>query len=111
SVTLANVGQLQGGVSLLPDAEPDDGLLDIAVVQASAWPEWLSVCWSVIRRRVWEERTVALLKVEQATLIFSRPQAFQYDGEMAGKVKRLEVEVLPGAVRVMVPTQIPALTP
>lgn len=103
SVTMANVGQLQGGVSLMPDAEPDDGLLDIAVVQASALPEWLRVFWSVIRRRVWEEPAVALLKVEKATLDFSRRQAFQYDGETAGEVKRLEVEVLKHAVRVMVP--------
>jgi diacylglycerol kinase family enzyme len=32
TVLVGNVGTLQGGVPLLPDAEPDDGVLDVAVV-------------------------------------------------------------------------------
>ncbi len=103
SVTMANVGQLQAGLSLIPDAQPDDGLLDIAVVEAYAFPDWLRVFWSVIRRRVWEEPNVSLLKVEKAVLEFARSQPFQFDGESAGRIRRLEVEVLPGAVQVMVP--------
>jgi diacylglycerol kinase family enzyme len=32
TVLIGNVGCLQGGVALLPDATPDDGLLDVAVL-------------------------------------------------------------------------------
>ena len=33
---IGNVGSLQGNVRLLPDAVPDDGVLDVAVLAARA---------------------------------------------------------------------------
>ena len=37
-VIIGNVGSLQGNVRLLPDAVPDDGVLDVAVLAARAGP-------------------------------------------------------------------------
>ena len=51
SVLVANVGQLQGGIRLLPDAEPDDGWLDVAVLNPRRLRHWVELGWAVIRRR------------------------------------------------------------
>jgi diacylglycerol kinase family enzyme len=40
SVLIANVGRLQGGVRLLTEAEPDDGVLDIAVLTPRTLRNW-----------------------------------------------------------------------
>jgi diacylglycerol kinase (ATP) len=47
-VIVGNVGSLQGNVRLLPDAAPDDGLLDVAVLAASGW---LRLAADVLLRR------------------------------------------------------------
>lgn len=105
SITIANAGTLQGGIPLLPDAKMDDGLVDIAVVHASALPEWLRVVWNILLRRVHQEPTVDLYQCRTARLYFRRRQNFQYDGESVGQVHRLSIEVYPAAVSVMVPKE------
>jgi len=51
SVLVANVGTLQGGLRLLPDAAPDDGLLDVAVLMPPRRRNWLPLAWAIIRHR------------------------------------------------------------
>lgn len=45
SVLVANVGRLQGGVTLLTDAAPDDGYFDIAVLSPRNLRHWLALGW------------------------------------------------------------------
>ena len=50
SVLIANVGRLQGGVRLLSEAEPDDGVLDVAVLTPRTLRNWAALGWGLIRR-------------------------------------------------------------
>ena len=50
-VIAGNVGSLQGNIQLLPDAVPDDGVLDIAVLAAWGWTGWLRLATDVLLRR------------------------------------------------------------
>jgi hypothetical protein len=45
------VGSLQGNVRLLPDAVPDDGVLDVAVLAARGWTGWVRLAADVLLRR------------------------------------------------------------
>ncbi|WP_281883088.1 diacylglycerol/lipid kinase family protein [Agromyces rhizosphaerae] len=54
SVLIANLGDLPGNVELIPDAEVDDGRLDVAVLQPKGFLGWLQV-W---RRVTWENRVL-----------------------------------------------------
>ena len=48
SVVVGNAGLLPGGFPLLPDARPDDGLLDVGILAPSAWPTGPgsgTACW------------------------------------------------------------------
>jgi YegS C-terminal NAD kinase beta sandwich-like domain len=51
SVLVANVGRLQGGIRLLAEAEPDDGVRDIAVLTPRTLWHWAALGWGVIRRK------------------------------------------------------------
>ena len=51
AVIVGNVGWLQGGVPLLPDARPDDGVLDAVVLIAGGLAGWLAVAADILLRR------------------------------------------------------------
>ncbi len=49
TVIVGNVGRLQGGVNLLPDAEPDNGQMDVAVLAPRNLGHWIQTAFAVLR--------------------------------------------------------------
>jgi diacylglycerol kinase family enzyme len=56
TLIVGNVGWLRGGLPLLPDARPDDGMLDAVVLIARGLPGWLAVAAEVLLRRPDQEQ-------------------------------------------------------
>ena len=102
SVLIANVGRLQGGVRLLSEAVPDDGVLDIAVLTPRTLRNWAALGWGLMRRsdRVPSMEVFRGAKVE---VISNRPQPRQLDGDLIETGDRLIAEVIPGAFWLCVP--------
>ncbi len=101
-IIVGNVGALQGGVALLPGAEPDDGLLDVMVLTARGWSGWLALTADVMLRR---ERTgrIARTVFRELRVQLDRPQLWELDGEVMGTTRQLVVAVQPGQLLVRVP--------
>ena len=51
TVLVGNVGRLQGGLELLPDAAADDGLLDVVVVAPRTLRDWIRLAWRIVSPR------------------------------------------------------------
>ncbi|MEU8659407.1 diacylglycerol/lipid kinase family protein [Actinoplanes philippinensis] len=102
SVLIANVGRLQGGLRLLNEAQPDDGVLDIAVLTPNTLRTWIALGSALIRR---SERVPALevFRGSRIEVISNRPQPRQLDGDLIGSSDRLAVGVLPRALWLCVP--------
>ena len=108
SVMVANMGLLQGGLIVVPDAWPDDGQLDIAILKAETLNGWLHLAASAVLRRLRQDPNVEYLKTRRVKIELSRPQPLQYDGEEAtSEIRAFSVEVLPAAIEVMVPGNSP----
>ncbi len=102
TVIIGNVGRLQGGVRLLSEAEPDDGLLDVAVLSPRTLRHWIALGWGVIRRH----HAVPLMETFTASrveVISNRSQPRQLDGDLIEAGKRLLVTVRPKALLLCVP--------
>jgi diacylglycerol kinase family enzyme len=102
SVLIANVGRLQGGVRLLTDAQPDDGLFDVAVLTPGSLRQWTALAWAVIRRR----RRVPSMEVFRGTRVevrTDRPRMRQLDGDLIAPAPRLLAEMTPNALWLCVP--------
>ncbi|GAA0452973.1 sphingosine kinase [Actinoplanes capillaceus] len=102
SVLIANVGRLQGGLRLLSEAQPDDGVLDIAVLTPNTLRTWMALAWALIRR---SERVPALevFRGSRIEVISNRPQPRQLDGDLIRSSDRLAVGILPQALWLCVP--------
>jgi len=103
SVLVANVGRLQGGVRLLPDAEPDDGCLDVAVLTPRTLRHWVSLVWAVLLRH----RRVPRMEVHRGRRVVitsDRPQPRELDGDLIDPGRTLRVAIRPRALWLCVPT-------
>ena len=101
-IIVGNVGALQGGVVLLPGAEPDDGVLDLMVLTARGWSGWLALTADVMLRRTRTGR-VARSEFRELRVQLDRPQLWELDGEVMGMTRQLVVVVQPGQLLVRVP--------
>ncbi|MES2095040.1 MAG: diacylglycerol kinase family protein [Actinomycetota bacterium] len=118
TIIIGNCGSLPGGILLIPDAKPDDGILDIAALKPSGpfgWIKvWNKVAWEngVLRKsalgRSIIDLTADVKDVLYATgtdlrMTVEQPQEFQLDGDEFGEAKSVHAWVEPGALTVKIP--------
>jgi diacylglycerol kinase family enzyme len=121
-VLVGNVGTVQGGMTLLPDARPDDGLLDLLVLDPRGPGGWLRAVRTLMRRSSTSTppgsvRTlpsgddsgtgvpVEFFTFKRADITFDTPQSRELDGDPVGPGMRLTAEVRPGALTVLLPSR------
>jgi len=102
-VLVGNLGRLQGRLPVLPDAEPDDGLLDVAVLRTRTVADWVKVAVRVLARRRRDDRQMETFRARRVEVRCDRPQPIERDGDPAGPTDRLVVEVVPSALTLCVP--------
>ncbi|WP_309615247.1 diacylglycerol kinase family lipid kinase [Salinibacterium sp.] len=118
TIIVGNCGLLPGGLLLMPDAKPDDGILDVAALRPRGpfgWAKvWRKVAWEngVLRKSALGRRIIDLsADVRDVTYVTGRtmrmtveePQDFQLDGDEFGEAKSVHTWVDPGALTVKVP--------
>lgn len=118
TVIIGNCGLLPGGFLLIPDAQPDDGLFDIAVLRPRGTFGWLKV-WNKI---AWENgvlrhsalgrsiidltsdaKDVLYVKGKDLHMTVEEPQEFQLDGDEFGAAKAVRAWIDMHALLVKVP--------
>ena len=107
SVMVVNMGGLQGGIELIPDAHPDDGALEVAILKAERITDWLRLLASAVGSSPGNTSLLEYHKVRRVTVALNRPQPLQFDGETAGDVRSFTVEIIPKAVQVLLPIANP----
>lgn len=102
TVVVGNVGRLQGGVELLPDASPGGGQFDVAILTPRTLGQWAALAWGVARRnRQVHHREV--LRGSRITVTSDRDEPRQLDGDVIDPGRTLAVAVRPGALEICVP--------
>jgi YegS/Rv2252/BmrU family lipid kinase len=106
-IIVGNVGTLQGGLPLLPGAQPDDGRLDMVVLTARTLAGWLAVALHVLLRRPGATARVIRRTCTEVSVEVDRAHRWEIDGEVMGRTRELIVTVRPGALLVRVPATSP----
>jgi YegS/Rv2252/BmrU family lipid kinase len=101
-VLIGNLGRLQGGLPVMPDARPDDGLLDVAVLQTRTVLDWLALAARVLLRRR-RDPQLELFQARRVEIHCDTPQPVERDGDPADARDHLVVEVVPKALTLCVP--------
>ena len=102
TVVVGNVGRLQGNIPLLPDAVPDDGVLDVVVIATRNILDWARVGTRVMRRADVPDRRMERFTAKHVVIEASHSQPRQLDGDVIEDGRRLDIQVEAGALLVKV---------
>jgi YegS/Rv2252/BmrU family lipid kinase len=102
-VLIGNLGRLQGGLPVMPDARPDDGLLDVAVLRTRTLLDWLALAVRVLLRRRRKDPQLESFQARRVEIDCDQPQPVERDGDPADPRDHLVVEVVPAALTLCVP--------
>jgi diacylglycerol kinase family enzyme len=104
ALIVGNVGWLRGGLPLLPDARPDDGMLDAVVLIPRGLTGWLSVAADIALRRPAHGR-IYRVQFTELRVTLGREQPWELDGEVMGSTRQLTVVAQPGALVLRMPPE------
>jgi diacylglycerol kinase family enzyme len=101
---IANVGTLIAGLELLPESEPDDGLLEVLVFEPTTSTDYVRSSWSVLRGHSNDaDPARTLLRGRKVVVTTHRARPRQLDGDLIEDGHGFVARVLPGALQVRVP--------
>ncbi|TCC52795.1 phosphatase PAP2 family protein [Kribbella capetownensis] len=103
TVVIGNVGMLQANIPLLPDARPDDGLLDVVVIAPRRVTQWPIVLWRLMTRTNRTDMYLERFTGRKVEITAAVDVERQLDGDPIGPGRSLTAEIEPGALLARVP--------
>ena len=97
----------QADQPILPDAVPDDGQFDIAVLKTRTLGSWVGVAARILvrsRKPGPQVDTFRARKVEILEIHCDRAQPVQFDGDTVEPTDRLDLEIDPSSLILAAPT-------
>jgi len=102
TVAVANSGAYGGGMLMAPSASPDDGMLDVVMVEDLPKLRFLRLLPTVFKGEHVRQRAVHVSRAREVVVTADRPFTMYADGDPIAELPAT-VGVLPGAVKVIVP--------
>jgi YegS/Rv2252/BmrU family lipid kinase len=103
TVVVGNVGFLQAGMPLLPDAAIDDGVLDVVLLHPRKFLSWVPLAYRVLARRPRTDDLVNRMTGHTVVVRAATETPRQLDGDSIGPGKELRMTCVHGRVLVRVP--------
>ncbi len=102
-ILVGNVGELFGGVEVFPDAEADDGLLEVGVVTAEGLVQWTRTLARTAAGDPVKSPFVRATKARKLKVELDREVRYELDGGDRSKVRSFKVKIEPEALTLCVP--------
>jgi YegS/Rv2252/BmrU family lipid kinase len=103
TVVVGNVGYLQAGIPLLPDAAIDDGVLDLVLVAPRRFVGWLPVAVRVLSRNKRTDASLDRMTGRKVSIRAAHDTPRQVDGDSVGAGRELHAQCIHGRLLVRVP--------
>ena len=103
TIVVGNVGYLQAGMPLLPDAAIDDGVLDVVLLHPRRFLSWIPLAFRVLAKRSRTDELVNRMTGHTVLVRASADTPRQLDGDSIGPGRELRMECIHGRVLVRVP--------
>ncbi len=102
-ILVGNVGRLFGGIEVFEDARPDDGRLEVGVVNADGVTDWARTLARTAGGHAERSPLVQATSAAKIKVKLSRKVLYEMDGGDREKVKSFTVKVQPAAITICLP--------
>lgn len=103
TVVIGNVGTLQAGMPLIPDAALDDGQLDVVLLYPRSFLAWFPVAARVMTRNRRTDESIIRMTGRSVVVRASAPAPRQLDGDLIKSGRELRAVCEQGRLLVRVP--------
>jgi diacylglycerol kinase (ATP) len=104
-ILLGQLGTLTSGLVAFPDAVPDDGQLEVAVITADTWAHWLRVFYRLVSGHPERSSLARTTRGSTVDIALNQATPYELDGSPRKAKKRLRASIEPAAIVVCVPNQ------
>lgn len=105
-VVVGNVGTLTGGIVLMPDAEPDDGMLDVAILTPRRWFQWIGLGVNVVAGRRPQPWQLQRRRAAEIVVRWPAQVPVEIDGDLRDPAEVLTFTMSARALDVCVPADV-----
>jgi diacylglycerol kinase family enzyme len=103
TVVVGNVGYLQAGMPLLPNAAIDDGVLDVVLLYPKRFLSWVPLVARVLSKGQRTDDTIGRMTGQTVVIRASADTPRQLDGDAIGPGRELRATCIHGRLLVRVP--------
>jgi diacylglycerol kinase (ATP) len=106
-ILASNIQQYAGQLHVVPQARLDDGLLDVFVFKGLGFPYALRHLFTMLSRQWLQDPRIVHRQARYVKIQTDRPIPVQVDGDPAGSTTPVTLQIIPRALRVLVPPTTP----
>ncbi|MFL6157850.1 MAG: diacylglycerol/lipid kinase family protein, partial [Marmoricola sp.] len=103
TIVIGNVGHLQAGMPLIPDAAIDDGQLDVVLLYPRRFLSWVPLAARVLTKNPRTDDTITRMRGREVVVRTPAAAPRQLDGDLIEPGKELRAECEHGRLLVRVP--------
>ena len=103
-IVIANATKYGSGAMINPAGNLEDDVFEVIVIKKISILEILKM---IIPHASFNPNKTAVFKTKTLKMVISHRMHFQVDGEYLGKVTKIEAHLLPAALGILVPSNIP----
>jgi YegS/Rv2252/BmrU family lipid kinase len=102
TIVVGNVGSLQAGMPLIPEAAIDDGLLDVVLLYPRSFVSWIPLALRVLTRNKRTDESITRMTGREVVVRTSTAAPRQLDGDLIAPGKELRASCVHGRLLVRV---------
>jgi YegS/Rv2252/BmrU family lipid kinase len=102
TILFANMGKIQGGIELVPNAHYQSGFLSVGILQTSSLPSWMNALGNALIGNVNKSPHYTLMQGKHFEVVSLRgPKPYQCDGNYFPSTKKLSVDIYPKSLAIL----------
>ena len=103
TVVIGNVGNLQGGMPLMPNARIDDGQIDVVLLYPRRFLSWLPLAARILTKSAGDDMSLTRLRGRSVVVRASVETPREFDGDVITSGHELRADCIHGRLLVRVP--------
>lgn len=105
TIMVANMGEIMGGIEVVPHAHPQNGTLKVAILKTKSPLSWLELLFSAAKSSIKDSSHYTLLEGRHIDIHFlNGKRVYECDGNLLPATDRLEIDIFPKSLNVFVPS-------